>query len=186
MAKTAADAGVEMLGNLSIIRGVVAILFGIMALVWPGLTVLTFTTILVLWLLVSGVINLVHGFSSIKAGGWGWLLKLLVAAVQLGVGAYLIQRPALSVLTLVALLAIAFIVDGVVAVVAPFLDSDSPASNHKFVSVIYGVLAVLAGIIIWRYPVSGTLAFVWVVGLFALISGPMWIVFGVGAKKLEQ
>ncbi len=180
--KNSTASNLEVLGNLSILRGVIAILFGILALVWPGLTVLTFSTLVVLWLLASGVLHLIKAFSTMK-NGMSWLFTLIVGALQLGVGAYLIQRPALSVATLVALLAIAFIVDGVAALILPFVDNESSLSDHKITSVVYGILAVLTGVIIWRYPVSGTLAFVWVIGLFALISGPMWIVFGLSAKN---
>lgn len=183
MAKASkSEASVETLRFLMVTRGIVAVLFGIMALVWPGLTVLTFATLITLWLLVSGVINIVRGVLTI-GDGYGWIFTLIVAALQIGVGAYLIQRPALTIATLIALVAIAFVVEGVVSIIVPFFEGREVKDSHKVLTVVFGIIAVIAGVSIWRYPVTGGLAFVWVVGLYALITGPMWIAMGLTTKE---
>lgn len=176
-----ADSGVEALKFLVITRGVVSVLFGIMALVWPGITVATFALLITIWLLVSGVINIVRGIMNI-GDGYGWVFTLILAVLQIGIGAYLVQRPNLAIATIVALIAIAFIVEGVISVIVPFTEGKDVSGGRKTLTFIVGLLAIFAGISIWRYPVSGTLAFVWVVGLFALISGPIWIAEGIRLK----
>lgn len=178
--KTAPDAGT--LKFLTITKGVVTILFGIMALVWPGLTALTLTTLITLWLLVSGVINVVRSIMSIGSGS-GWVFSMLLALLQIGVGAYLVQRPGLTIATFIALIAIVFIVEGIVGIVSPLIDGKSTTAGEKTLSVIFGILSVVAGIAVWRYPVSGGLAFVWIIGLYALITGPMWIAIGLDVHK---
>jgi uncharacterized membrane protein HdeD (DUF308 family) len=90
------DSGLETLKFLVITRGVVSVLFGIMALVWPGITVATFAVLITIWLLASGVINIIRGIMGI-GDGHGWIFTLLLAVLQIGIGAYLIQRPALTV-----------------------------------------------------------------------------------------
>lgn len=174
----------ETLKFLFVTRGVISVLFGIMALVWPGLTVATFALLITVWFLLSGVINIVRGIMSI-GDGHGWIFTLLLAVLQIGIGAYLIQRPSLAVATIVALISIVFVVEGVIAVIVPFIEGKAVSTGAKIADVIIGLLAIVAGITIWRYPVSGTLAFVWVVGLFALISGPIWIVQGLHLRNLE-
>lgn len=175
------DSNLETFRFLAITKGVVTVLFGIMALVWPGLTVATFAIILTIWLLTSGVVNIIRAIMGI-GDGHSWIFTMLVALVQIGVGAYLIQRPQLTIASLIALVAISLVVEGVVSIVAPLFDSKE-SGKEKVMGMVFGALAVLAGIVIWRYPVNTTLAFVWVLGFFALISGPMWIALGVSAKS---
>lgn len=183
MAKASkAEVSVETLRFLMVTRGIVAVLFGIMALVWPGLTVLTFATLVTLWLLVSGVINIVRSVLAI-GDGHSWIFTLLLAVLQIGVGAYLIQRPALTIATLIALIAIAFVVEGVVSIITPFFEGKEVKDGSKVLTIIFGIIAIIAGISIWRYPVTGGLAFVWVVGLYSLITGPMWIAMGLTTKE---
>ncbi len=172
----------EALSFLTITRGVVSVLFGIMALVWPGLTIATLAILVTLWLLINGVISIIQGIKKIGNGS-SWVFTLIVGVLEIGIGAYLIQRPLLSVATLVALVAIALIVEGVVAVILPLIEGKSVSASAKTITMFYGLCAFLAGIGIWRYPVQGGLAFVWILGLFALITGPLWIALGLEMKE---
>ena len=52
-------------------RGGLSILFGVIVLVYPKLTVLTLVTLLAIWLLLIGVISIVSGIMSVGRGGWG-------------------------------------------------------------------------------------------------------------------
>ncbi|MCA9332668.1 DUF308 domain-containing protein [Candidatus Saccharibacteria bacterium] len=176
-----ASGELEALRFLTITRGVVSVLFGIMALIWPGLTIASLAVLVTIWLLVSGVINVVRGVMGIGKGS-GWVFTLILAVLQIGIGAYLIQRPGLTIATFVALIAIALVVEGVIAIVMPLVDSKDFSSGDKTLTIFYGIFAFLAGIGIWRYPVAGSLAFVWILGLFALITGPLWIAMGVQIK----
>ncbi len=184
MKNSKTDPNLETIKLLTISRGLISILFGIIALVWPGLTLVTFAILITIWLLASGVINIIRGIMGIGQGS-SWIFTILLAILQIGIGAYLIQRPILTSATIVALIAIAFVVEGVVSIIVPFVEGKRETGGSKALTVIFGVIALLAGISIWRYPVSGGLAFVWVVGLFALISGPMWIAEGMRIKTAE-
>lgn len=165
-------------GSLLIIRGVVAILFGIIALAWPGLTAATLALFVMLWLVITGIVLLVEAFASIRTGGWSWLLKIALAILQIGVGAYLVQRPELAIGTLVALIALVLVVQGATDIIIALTDSNS-FLTEKMLWIVFGVLYVIAGVIIWRYPVQGGLAFVWILGLTALVTGPIQIAAGI-------
>jgi uncharacterized membrane protein HdeD (DUF308 family) len=165
-------------GSLLIIRGVVAILFGIIALAWPGLTVATLALFVMIWLVITGIVLLIEAFSSIRTGGWSWILKIALATLQIGVGAYLVQRPALAIGTLIALIALVLVVQGATDVIVALTDSNS-FLTEKMLWIVFGVLYIIAGITIWQYPVQGGLAFVWILGLTALVTGPIQIAAGI-------
>jgi uncharacterized membrane protein HdeD (DUF308 family) len=155
-------------------RGGLSILLGVFVLVWPQLTTLVLVTFISIWLLLIGVISIVGGVGSIRRGGWGWVASILLGILELGVGAYLVQRPGVTLLTIVSLLGLVFVVQGFVYVANTFF-SPVAAGGHRALSLLFGILSLVAGIWIWRYPLHGTLAFVWLVGLYAIVSGAMQI-----------
>lgn len=158
-------------------RGGLGILLGVLILVWPGLTVLTLVTLLSIWLLLSGVISIVDGIMSIKKGGFGWLAELALGILELGVGAYLVQRPALTTLTIITLIGAVFVVQGFVYAIRAFT-TRGVSGGRRLLSLLFAALSFVAGVWLWRYPFHGTLAFVWLIGLYTIVSGTMLIAMG--------
>ncbi len=163
-------------------RGGLGVLLGILVLVWPGLTVLTLVTLLSIWLLLVGVITIVEGVGSIKKGGLGWLASVLVGLVELGVGAYLVQRPALTTLTIISLLGLVFVVQGFGYLIRTFTQRGT-TSGQRMLSLVFAALSLIAGIWLWRYPFHGTLAFVWLLGLYLIASGALLVAIGAEVKE---
>jgi uncharacterized membrane protein HdeD (DUF308 family) len=163
-------------------RGSLGIVLGVLVLVWPKLTVLTFVTLVSIWLLLGGAIRIVEGVTSIREGGLGWLGSLLVGLLELGVGAYLVQRPALTTLSIITLLGLVFIFQGFAMLFSTFM-SRGASGGHRLLTLVLAALSLIAGVWLWRYPFHGTLAFVWLFGLYAIASGTMLIAMGLGDKE---
>jgi uncharacterized membrane protein HdeD (DUF308 family) len=162
-------------------RGGLGILLGVLILVWPGLTVLTLVTLLSIWLLLAGIVNIVDGVTGIKRGGYGWVGSLLAGIFEVGVGAYLVQRPSLTTLTIITLIGAVFFVQGFVYLARTFSRVAGNGGN-RVLTLIFAALSVAAGIWLWRYPFHGTLAFVWLIGLYTIVSGTLLIAMGTEAK----
>ncbi len=155
-------------------RGGLGILMGVLVLVWPGLTVLTLVTLISIWLLLIGVVSVVQGVRSVRHGGLGWLGSILLGILELGVGAYLVQRPGLTTLSIITLIGLVFFAQGFVYIINTFTGR-SVSGGRRVLSLLFGLLSAAAGIWLWRYPFHGTLAFVWLLGLYAIISGALTI-----------
>lgn len=167
--------------RLVIVRGVVAVLFGIFALIWPNITLATLGILVSLWFLIAGATGIVSSLAS-RHSNKNWVFRLIVSFVELGIGAYLVQRPALSIATFVALIAIVLVVEGVMEIIISLLES-GVSGGSRLMSLISGVLGIAIGILIWQYPVSGSLAFIWVLGLYALIIGAFMVVSGIELER---
>jgi len=170
----------ETMWGLSIAEGIVAVLFGIAAVFWPGLTIVTLLYLFAAFVLVSGIVNLITGVFHSGHGAGSWFLKVLLAIVQIGIGIYLLRHPHVSFAAFILLIGFALIIRGVFDVVAAFVDDMGAAARTMYV--IAGVLAVIAGIIVLFQPVAGGVAFVWILGLYALISGPIIIAMALDAR----
>jgi uncharacterized membrane protein HdeD (DUF308 family) len=164
-------------------RGALSILLGVLVLAWPGLTVLTLVTLVSIWLLLLGVMSMVQGVRDIRKGGFGWVASVLLGILEIGVGAYLVQRPGLTTLTIITLLGLVFFVQGLVHMVGAFTVRRE-TGGHRLLSLLFGLLSFAAGIWLWRYPYHGTLAFVWLLGLYAVVSGGLMIAMAAEADNL--
>lgn len=161
-------------------RGIAATLFGIAAVFWPGITLVTLVYLFSAYILVNGLIGLV---GSMVGGNetTSRVLGVIVSVLEIGVGVYLLRHPGVSFATLVLLIGFSLIVLGVFDVVAGLFGGSS--ATQKMLTIIAGVLAAIAGIVVLFQPASAGVAFVWIVGLYALISGPVLIALALDVKN---
>jgi uncharacterized membrane protein HdeD (DUF308 family) len=158
-------------------RGGLGILLGVLVLVWPKLTVLTLVTLVSIWLLLVGVMGIVQGVRDVGRGGFGWIATVLLGILELGVGAYLVQRPGLTTLSIITLLGLIFFVQGFVYLFNTFT-TRAVSGGRRVLSLLFALLSFVAGVWLWRYPFHGTLAFVWLIGLYLIASGALMIALG--------
>ena len=166
---------------LGVISGILTMLFGIATLFWPGLSLVLFVYLFSAYVLVWGVVAIVKGIVGMTAGEKLWWLSLLFGFFTVGVGVYLVRHPLVSFGTLILLTGFTFIIRGVVDVVGGIF-GDVQSSGGKVLAIVAGVLGVLAGILLLMQPVSAGIAFVWIIGLYALLFGPLLIALAVDGR----
>ena len=155
-----------------LLHGIAAILFGIAAVFWPGLTTLALVYLLAAFLLIDGVIALVWGLIRINDFGKS-ILIILLGLVELGAGLYLMRKPGVVLETLLIILGFVLVFRGILAFMHMFTGKDTP--TIKALHGMQGFLGVVIGIFILVQPVTSGLAFVWVLGLYALIAGAVMV-----------
>ncbi|MCX2794628.1 HdeD family acid-resistance protein [Microbulbifer thermotolerans] len=138
------------LGILTIVLGVIAL----MAPVMTGISVAMFVGVLVL---VGGIFRLIWAFRADSLGKG--ILGVLLGVLTIIAAVVLLSHPLLLARTLVILLAIYFIVDGVVELMAGWRAS---AESGKMWLVLGGIVSILLGVILWmQSPLAGS----WVLGI---------------------
>lgn len=173
----------EMWGAL-VFRGMVSILFGIAAVFWPGITIVTLVYLFAAYILATGLINQVVGISNVGGAGgsfWGRIFLILLGVLEVGVGVYLFRHPLVSFATLILLIGLTLIAIALFDLFAGVFGDGTP--THRTVLVLTGLLAGIAGIIMLFQPVSGGVAFVWILGLYSLITGPLLLALAFEAKN---
>jgi uncharacterized membrane protein HdeD (DUF308 family) len=159
--------------NLMVFEGLVSIAFGVAAVFWPGLTILTLLYIFASYILVMGLINMMSGIFQIKTNPSSWYLKLLVGVLEIGAGVYLLRHPKVTFATFILLIGFALIFNGLFRIVVSL--SEKLPSTIKTFLLIAGVLSLGVGVFVLFQPVTSGVAFVWILGLYALITGPLMI-----------
>ena len=158
---------------MGILEGTFAVFFGIVAVFWPGLTLVTLIYLLSAFVIALGLTETIRGVMSINRRNTWWM-TLLIGLIGLGAGIYLARHPDASFRTFILVVGISFIARGVVDLVRIFVENWLSTGN-RVLNFIAGLAGIAAGIIILLQPVSGSLAFVWVLGLYGIIYGTLAI-----------
>jgi uncharacterized membrane protein HdeD (DUF308 family) len=185
MAKQTLSPVAKQLWGLGVAFGVVSILFGILALFWPGLTVALFILLFGVFVLVWGVIGLIVSISSISTDKFWWL-ELIFSVLAIGLAVYLLRNPEAAAEIFVFFIGLTFLVRGVVDILEGLFDSGR-SGGDRTLAVVLGALGIVAGIITLTYPVTAGLAVVWIIGLYAVLYGSLLIAFAFRSKaELEK
>jgi uncharacterized membrane protein HdeD (DUF308 family) len=148
-------------------RGVIAILLGVVALVWPGISLSAFIAVFGAFALVDGVTALVAAIANSNPIIPRWVLALDGAAgIAAGVVTFL--WPDITALALLYLIAIWSLTTGALVIGAAI---SGLRFEPAWLMVLDGVISVVFGIALVAYPGSGILAIVWTLGIFAIFSG---------------
>lgn len=184
------DSTMSTMSNLTgglVLRGVVAILFGIAAVFWPGLTLVTLLYLFAVFLLVSGLFNLVFGISRLGQEGVSIFTRItmpVLGILEIGVGVYLLRHPHVIFTTFILLIGFILIIRGVIEVVEGLFE-EGP-SIYRTVMIIIGALAVLAGIVLLFQPAAAGVAFVWILGIYAIVIGALLLAAAVETHRLHR
>ena len=157
-----------------LLRGIAAVLFGLAALFWPGLTLFVLIVFFGAYALVDGILAIVAGIRGSEGRRW-----LLLAEGVLGVLAGLITLfwPGMTALLLLFVISAWAIFTGLLKVVmAIFFRREV---ENAWLMGLSGVLSVLFGVILAVLPGAGLLSLVWLIGIYALIVGVVLIVLSV-------
>jgi uncharacterized membrane protein HdeD (DUF308 family) len=155
-----------------LIRGIIALLFGIAALVWPGITVVVLVALFGAFALVDGIFAVAAAIGERGHGNWAWLLIGGLLGIVIGIITFF--WPGITALILLDLIAIWAILTGVFDLVVVFAYHQSV--GREILLVIMALLSFIFAAILLIHPVASLLALVWVIGVYAIIIGIMWIV----------
>jgi uncharacterized membrane protein HdeD (DUF308 family) len=150
------------------LRGVAAVIFGILAFVWPKITLLTLIWLFGLYALINGVLALVQAFTGPKQGRRTGTL-VFEGLISIAAGVIAILVPGFTALALLLLIAAWAIVGGIFEIVTAV--RLRKVISHEWLLIAAGILSVLFGVLLIFQPALGALAMIWWIGGFAIVFG---------------
>jgi uncharacterized membrane protein HdeD (DUF308 family) len=164
---------------LILLRGVVAIAFGIFAFVAPGLTLVTLVLFWGAFTLIDGVLALVHAIMGGNMGSRWWLALVGLAGIAAGILTFM--WPGLTLLVLLWFIAAWSIVLGALQIVGAIRLRQE--IDNEWTLILSGVVAVLFGLVLLLAPVSGAIGIAWVIGTYAIIFGVLLVMAALRLRK---
>lgn len=164
---------------LVLIRGICAIIFGILALVWPGLTIYTLVIFFGAYAIVSGAFTLFSAFRH-DVESKTWLIVSGVVGILAGLVAFI--WPGMTTLVLLYIIAFWAIFAGVAEIIGGI--RLRKIIDNEWMLIVGGVLSVIFGILLLIWPATGALTLTWLIGLFAVMYGIAMVFLSFRMKKL--
>ena len=163
---------------LLLIRGILAVLFGLMAFVWPTLTLVTLILLYGAYAFVDGLTAI---WFAISSRAWGLLLFGLLGLV---VGIYAFVYPGITAIALLYLIAAWALVRGVFEIITAI--QFRKEISYEWALIVSGLISIIFGIVLVANPGAGALAMVLVIGAFAFMFGVMMIVLAFRVRGLPK
>ncbi|RPE43103.1 uncharacterized membrane protein HdeD (DUF308 family) [Streptomyces sp. Ag109_O5-1] len=152
-----------------LLYGLISIVIGVIAVAWPGPTLVGLAVVLGAQLIATGVFRMV-GSASLGDTGTARTLTAVLGVVSLLLGFYAIRHVLITVLALGLLLGVYWIVDGFTAV---FAAVDHPGLPGRGWNIFIGMLGVLAGLTLLTWPGLSLLTLSFLAGLWLIMLGAM-------------
>jgi uncharacterized membrane protein HdeD (DUF308 family) len=164
-----------------ILLGVLAVVAGIVAIAWPGVTILALVILFAVYAFMDGGLQTMRAFSSRAAGPV--LGHLLLALVDLAAGLFALAWPAPTAFVLVIVVAAWALVGGFAEFFAGFQAGESAATRAVFI--ISGLVSVAFGVLLFGRPGVGAVTLALLFGLYSLIYGFSQINAGIHVRQLN-
>ena len=148
--------------------GVVSIVAGVLALAWPGPTLLVLAVVFGIELIVWGIYRLVGAVTFGDAGGGARVLWAILGVLSLLLGLYALRHIVITLLSLGLLLGIFWLVDGIGLIVSAIEHRGMPGRGLSLLS---GVLGIIAGLVLLVWPAISILTLAVLVGIWLLVLG---------------
>ncbi|MDI9549444.1 MAG: HdeD family acid-resistance protein [Chloroflexota bacterium] len=166
-----------------LVRGIAAILFGLAAMVWPGLTIGALIIMFGAFAIVDGVGALFAAFAH-RGEAQYWWATALEGVVGIVLGILVMVWPGISAIALLFWIAAWAIVTGVFEVVSAI--QLRKEISGEFWLILSGVLSILFGIFAFIRPGAGALAVIWVIAIYAIVFGITLIMLSFKVRGLNQ
>lgn len=157
-----------------LISGAVALIAGIVLLVWPEKSAMVITGIFATYLLIAGIVYIGLGIFSGRGGGWARVGHIALGLLYIVAGviafANLAEATAALALVVVIFIGVSWIVDGVVAL--SLLSRD----GSRVWTLLYALLSIIAGIVVLFSPGFAAAVLWWVLGVILVVLGVVQIV----------
>ena len=174
-----------MLKSLStslIVRGLLAVAVGIVALAWPGITILALVILFAIYAFIAAGMEAVKAFSGETAGPV--IGHLLLGLVDVGAGVIALAWPGPTALVLVLLVGAWAMVAGLVEIYAGFEVGEAAGTRALFF--VSGLISIAFGIVLFARPGVGAVTLALLFGLFNLVYGFWALIEGIDLRRTHR
>jgi uncharacterized membrane protein HdeD (DUF308 family) len=165
-----------------ILLGILAVIVGIIAIAWPGVTVYALVILFAVYAFLDAGLEAARAFGSRTAGPvFG---HLLLGLISLAAGVAALVWPSPTALVLVLVVGIWAVVGGAVEIVSGFGSGETAGTRAMFI--LTGLVSVAFGVLLFARPGVGAVTLALLFGLFSLVYGISQITLGVQLHQVGR
>jgi uncharacterized membrane protein HdeD (DUF308 family) len=160
---------------LVVLRGILGILFGVLAFVWPQITWLTLIIMFGVYAIIDGIIAIVSGLSRTRESSRWWVF-LIEGLIGIGAGIVALVWPGVTSLVLIYMIASWAVITGILEIAAAIRLRNE--ISNEWVLGLGGLVSIGLGVLLFFQPAAGGLAIIWTIAAYALIFGVLLVFLG--------
>jgi len=165
-----------------VIRGIAAIVFGVIAFVYPGLTIATLVLFFGAWVLIDGIFRIVGAIGHRASDpDWGW--QLVIGILGIVVGLLTFHAPQITALALVIYIAAWALMIGA-SEIALAVKMRREIKGEWFL-ILMGLASIAFAVLLLWNPIAGAAAVIWLIAWYAVVMGILAIFFGFRLRSLR-
>jgi uncharacterized membrane protein HdeD (DUF308 family) len=165
------------------LRGALAVIFGVLAFLWPDVTLSALVLLFGAYALVDGITALFSGVAHRDVNDRWWVL-LIEGLIGVAAGIFTFIWPGITAVALLYVIIAWAIVTGVFEIVAAVRLRQQ--IDGEWVLALSGVASILLGVIMFISPASGVLALIWVIGAYAVLFGALMLYLGFKLRGVNE
>jgi uncharacterized membrane protein HdeD (DUF308 family) len=163
------------------VRGVAAVIFGVLALIWPGQALQALVLVFGAYALVDGIFAVIAGIAAREYFDRWWAV-LLEGMVGVVIGLLTFFWPNITALVLVYFIAAWALITGIFEIVAAI--QFRRVITGEWMLILGGLLSIVFGILLFVFPGAGAVSLVWVIGIYAIVFGISELIFAFRLRGL--
>ena len=165
-----------------VLRGIAAIVFGVIAFVYPGITIATLVLFFGAWVLIDGIFRVVGAIGHrVSDPDWGW--HIVIGIVGIIVGLLTFHAPQITALALVIYIAAWALMIGATEIA--FAIKLRREIKGEWFLILMGLASIVFAILLLWNPVAGAAAVIWLIAWYAVVLGILAIFFGFRLRSLR-
>jgi uncharacterized membrane protein HdeD (DUF308 family) len=165
-----------------VIRGIAAIVFGVIAFVYPGITIATLVLFFGAWVLIDGIFRVIGAIGHrVSDPDWGW--HIVIGIVGIIVGLLTFHAPQITALALIIYIAAWALMIGATEIA--FAIKLRREIKGEWFLILMGLASIVFAVLLLWNPIAGAAAVIWLIAWYAVVLGILAIVFGFRLKTLR-
>ena len=166
-----------------VVRGIVAIVFGVLAFAMPLVTLATLVLFIGAYLFVNGIFLAISAIGSRKEKE-DWWLFLIEGLMSIGVGVVTYLVPGITAFALVIYIAAWALATGVLEIVAAI--RLRKVMRHEVLLALAGVASIVFAVLLMWNPAVGALSLLWLIGAYAIVFGALLTILGIEVHHMGK
>lgn len=164
-------------------RGIIALAFGLVAIIWPGITLNMLVILFAIFAIIDGASSVITAIVTGRKSDRWWSL-VLEGIVGLVVGAIMLVWPDITLLVFIYLIAIWAIVTGLFEFAISF--SLKEVKSARWFMLVAGIVSLILGILIFFYPKASLVVIAWLIGIYAIVFGIILLAVGIQLSRMKK
>lgn len=164
-----------------VLRGITAIVFGVIAFAYPGLTLVMLVIFFGAWVLVDGIFRAVGAIAG-RSSDPDWGFHLIIGIVGIIIGLLTFHAPRITALALLIYIAAWALMIGA-SEIALAIKLRKEVKGEWFL-ILMGLASIVFAVLLLWNPVAGAAAVIWLIAWYAVVLGVLSIFFGFKLRSL--